>query len=94
VQESLTNVYRHASSDSARVEVDKKAELVMVRVRDYGKGLPPESPGKIHPPNLGVGIGGMRERVLQFGGELTVSRAEPGTMVEARIPLFSPDVSS
>jgi signal transduction histidine kinase len=30
----------------------------------------------------------MRERVRQFGGELTLSRAEPGTLVEARIPLY------
>ena len=44
--------------------------------------------------NLGVGITGMRERVRQFGGELTVSRAEPGTLVEAKIPLFSSEVSA
>jgi signal transduction histidine kinase len=43
--------------------------------------------------NLGVGIAGMRERVRQFGGELTVSRAEPGTLIEAKIPLFSPNAS-
>jgi PAS domain S-box-containing protein len=87
VQESLTNVYRHASSESARVEVEKEAEWVVVRVRDYGKGIPWEAV-KLRSPVLGVGIGGMRERVRQFGGELTVSRALPGTVVEARIPLF------
>ena len=91
VQESLTNVYRHANSKSARVEVDKGAETVIVRVRDYGNGLPQEKLGRVHSPTLGVGIGGMRERVRQFGGELTVSRAEPGTLVEARIPIFSAD---
>jgi PAS domain S-box-containing protein len=89
VQESLTNVYRHANSDSARVEIDKQAEWVIVRVRDYGKGPPQEIMGRTHSPSLGVGLVGMRERVRQFGGELTVSRAEPGTLVEARIPLFS-----
>jgi PAS domain S-box-containing protein len=89
VQESLTNVYRHANSDSARVEIDKQAEWVIVRVRDYGKGPPQEIMGRTHSPSLGVGIAGMRERVRQFGGELTVSRAEPGTLVETRIPLFS-----
>jgi PAS domain S-box-containing protein len=91
VQESLTNVYRHANSKSAHVEVDKRAESVTVRVRDYGNGLPQEKLGKLRPPTLGVGIGGMRERVRQFGGELTVSRAEPGTLVEARIPIFGSD---
>jgi PAS domain S-box-containing protein len=89
IQESLTNVYRHANSDSARVEVEKQAESVFVRVRDYGKGLPPELSGKTPSSRLGVGINGMRERLSQFGGQLTVSRAEPGTLVEARIPLFA-----
>jgi PAS domain S-box-containing protein len=92
VQESLTNVYRHANSESARVEVDKQSEWVVVRVRDYGKGLPPESLDRRHSFGLGVGIGGMRERVRQFGGDLKVSRAEPGTMVEARIPLFGVEI--
>jgi len=91
VQESLTNVYRHANSNSARVEIDKQAEWVVVRVRDYGKGLPQGIMDRTHSPSLGVGIVGMRERVRQFGGELTVSRAEPGTLVETRIPLFGPN---
>ena len=88
VQESLTNVYRHANSESARVEIDKQPEWVVIRVRDYGKGLPREISGKSAASNLGVGITGMRERVRQFGGELTLSRAEPGTLVETKIPLF------
>jgi PAS domain S-box-containing protein len=91
VQESLTNVYRHANSNSARVEIDKQAGWVVVRIRDYGKGLPQEIMDRHHSPSLGVGIVGMRERVRQFGGELTVSRAEPGTLGETRIPLFSPN---
>jgi len=33
----------------------------------------------------------MRERVRQFGGELIISCAEPGTLVEAKIPLFGLD---
>jgi len=91
VQESLTNVYRHANTDSARVEIDKQPEWVIVRVRDYGKGLPQEISGKTHSSRLGVGITGMRERVRQFGGQLTLSRAEPGALVEAKIPLFGSD---
>jgi PAS domain S-box-containing protein len=91
VQESLTNVYRHANSDSARVEIDKQSEWVVIRVRDYGKGLPQDISGKATGSKLGVGITGMRERVRQFGGELTLSRAEPGTLVETKIPLFRLD---
>jgi PAS domain S-box-containing protein len=89
VQESLTNIYKHANSTSARVEVDQRPDWVAVRVRDYGKGVAYAAAGdRERAPSLGVGITGMRERVRQFGGDLTVSRAEPGTLVEAKIPLF------
>jgi PAS domain S-box-containing protein len=88
VQEALTNVYRHAETDNARVEIDKQSEWVSVRVRDHGKGLPKETEGKTVWPNMGVGIAGMRERMRQLGGELTLSNAEPGTLLEAKIPLF------
>lgn len=88
VQESLNNVYRHAKSESARVEIDRQAEWVVVRVRDYGTGVQHEFTGRNLSSKMGVGIIGMRERVRQFGGELTLSRAEPGTLVETRIPLF------
>ena len=89
VQESLTNVYRHAESQSARVEVNKEADVVIVRVRDYGKGPPEDLLSRTHSSSVGVGIGGMRERVRQFDGDLTISRAQPGTLVEARISLFA-----
>jgi PAS domain S-box-containing protein len=92
IQESLTNVCRHASSESARVEIEKRPESVLVRVRDYGIGLRHELAGRNVSASLGVGVTGMRERVRQFGGELTISRAEPGTRVEARIPLFGSNI--
>jgi PAS domain S-box-containing protein len=92
VQESLTNVYRHANSESARVEISKQSEWIVVRVRDYGSGMPLEHSAKNFPSRLGVGISGMRERARQFGGELTVSRAEPGILVEAKIGLFGSDI--
>jgi PAS domain S-box-containing protein len=84
VQESLMNVLHHANSESARVEIDKQPEWVMVRVRDFGVGMPSDLTS-----SKGVGIPGMRERIRQFGGDVTVSRSEPGTLVEARIPLFA-----
>jgi two-component system, NarL family, sensor kinase len=64
----------------------------VIRVRDYGKGLPREV-GINNSGRLGVGISGMRERVRQFGGELSVNRAEPGTVLEAKIPLFGSNFS-
>ncbi len=90
IQESLTNIYKHAKSDSARVEIDQQAEWVVIRIRDYGVGVAPEIIGRKDLSKMGVGIAGMRERMRQFGGELILSCAEPGTLVEAKIPLFDP----
>ena len=92
IQEALANVYRHAQSDSARVEVIGQTEQIIVRVRDYGKGISPRIAKMESSAGLGVGITGMRERVRQLGGELSVTRAEPGTLVEARIPLNGTDL--
>jgi PAS domain S-box-containing protein len=92
IQEALANVFRHANSDSARVEVIGESEQIILRVRDYGKGISARIARMESSAQLGVGITGMRERVRQLGGELSVTRAEPGTLVEARIPLNGADV--
>jgi len=86
VQESLTNVYRHSESPDARVDMTQHADAVTVRIRDFGKGIPDSRIGS--PLSLGVGITGMRERANQLNGELRISKAEPGTLVEATIPLI------
>jgi len=92
IQEALANVFRHAESDSARVEVIGQSEQIVVKVRDYGKGISPRIARMDSSAGLGVGISGMRERIRQLGGELSVTRAEPGTQVEAKIPLNGIDL--
>jgi len=89
VQESLTNVYRHSGSKNAQVEIEKQPDHVIVRIRDQGKGIPAEIVSGVGSNLVGVGISGMRERVKHFGGELQLSRTEPGTLVQAKIPLFN-----
>jgi PAS domain S-box-containing protein len=89
VQEALTNVYRHAQTKRAQVEIDKQTDWIVVRVRDYGKGIPKNVAEKMSQSTIGIGISGMRERLRQLGGELTLSPAEPGTLLEAKIPLFA-----
>jgi PAS domain S-box-containing protein len=93
VQESLTNVFRHANAERAVVELEGQNDRVTVRVRDYGKGLHPDvlsSNGSA----VGVGIAGMRERIRQFGGDLTLSLCAPGTLVEATVPCTKETVQS
>lgn len=86
IQESLTNIYRHAESEDARIDLIQEFDRVILRVRDFGKGIPSQkdNAGYI----LGVGVSGMKERVKQLSGELRILRAEPGTLVEASIPIF------
>jgi PAS domain S-box-containing protein len=83
IQESLTNVYRHSGTQDVRVELIQDTESVTVRVRDFGKGFDGQSTA------MGVGITGMRERIKHLGGDLRVTRAEPGTLVQATIPIAS-----
>jgi signal transduction histidine kinase len=63
------------------------SERVTLRIRDFGKGIGPSA------ASIGVGISSMKERVKQLNGELKVSKAEPGTLVEATIPLFDTGLS-
>ncbi|MER7621791.1 sensor histidine kinase [Streptomyces sp. NPDC126503] len=84
VQESLTNVTRHAGARTVTVTVEWGAEAVRLRVRDDGDGAP-----EGRPP--GSGIRGMTERARAFGGELT-ARGVPGGgfLVDARLPFRPP----
>ena len=84
IQESLTNIYRHAETQDARIELVQESDSVALRVRDFGRGIPDLKFGTGIAP--GVGISGMKERVKQLNGELRISRAEPGTLVHATIP--------
>jgi signal transduction histidine kinase len=85
VQESLTNVTRHAGPASATVLVRYGPDDLTVRVDDDGRG-PAAATG---PGNgNGNGIRGMRERVAALGGELTTGpRPGGGFRVQARLPL-------
>ncbi len=85
IQEALTNVYRHSGSQDARIELIQENGHVTVRIRDFGKGIPENSLGLTAIP--GVGISGMRERMKQLNGDLRISRSEPGTTVEATVPI-------
>lgn len=82
IQEALTNAYRHSGSEDVRIDMTQTSDRVTVRVRDFGKGIGPLATA------AGVGLSGMKERVKQLNGELRISRAEPGTIIEATLPLY------
>lgn len=84
IQESITNVLRHAEATTVRISVDYRPTELAVRVVDDGRG-PVGSP----PGGTGHGLIGMRERVRGLGGSFTAGQAEGGRgfAVSATIPL-------
>ena len=89
LQESLTNIHRHSGSSSAEVSLKSFPEKVVLEVRDFGKGMPPQllDSFKTKGISLGVGLAGMRERVRELGGQLNVQAKSPGTLLTIVLPL-------
>jgi signal transduction histidine kinase len=85
VQEALTNVFRHSGASHARVTLVKSINQIVVTVHDDGKGVA-EHILEFRPGSIGIGIGGMRQRVKEFGGEVRLQNTNPGTLVEVIIP--------
>ena len=83
VQEALTNVTRHAGTDTATVRIRYGEHDLTVQVDDNGRG---RNDGL--PPPGGSGIAGMRERAAALGGELYAGpRPGGGFRITATLPL-------
>jgi signal transduction histidine kinase len=88
VQESLTNVLRHAGTATAAVEITLTAntptgKALTVSITDTGRGGHPPTPAP-----AGHGLAGMRERVSALGGSLTAGPGpEGGFAVTATLPV-------
>jgi signal transduction histidine kinase len=80
IQESLTNVVRHAKAKAATVRIQYGEESLVVQVDDDGTAL-------VGPPKDGNGIVGMRERATALGGTLTTTRTPTGSLrITATLP--------
>jgi signal transduction histidine kinase len=84
-QEALTNVTKHASATRAKIALGRNNGYACLRIADDGVGINPDVLTRLQ----GYGIIGMRERVRQLGGTLTIERGPNahGTIINARIPL-------
>jgi signal transduction histidine kinase len=84
VQESLTNILKHAQAQNVEVSIETQAESLVITVRDDGVGLSEERREALR----SHGLAAMRHRATALGGELRISRlAARGTQVQARLPL-------
>jgi signal transduction histidine kinase len=85
VQESLTNISRHAAAATASVRIDFRPDALAIQVDDDGRARPDTV------PIPGVGLLGMRERVTALGGQLCAEpRREGGFTVRAELPVDQP----
>lgn len=83
LQESLTNVHRHAGSSTAKVNLGADSRSAWIEVEDKGRGMKMDRAEDI---KEGVGISGMRARLKSFGGNLQIQSGSSGTVVRAVIP--------
>ncbi len=88
IQEALTNVLRHANATQVVIDVhvDKLAQSLILRIADNGQGLrqtsSPEAPAN------GLGLIGIKERVLANQGKLHMQAAQPnGLEISVSFPL-------
>jgi signal transduction histidine kinase len=83
VQESLTNIARHADATSASIRIDHRPDTLVIKIDDNGTSDTTPVPG--------VGLLGMRERVTALGGHLRAApRDEGGFTVHAELPTGHP----
>jgi PAS domain S-box-containing protein len=84
IQESLTNIARHAGAKSAWATLAAAGEHVHFEMEDDGRGIAAEDLAKAR----SLGLKGMRERIAYLGGSLEIARApRGGTRLRVRVPL-------
>jgi two-component system sensor histidine kinase UhpB len=91
LQESLTNIGRHASAKNAWVQLRIDPGSIRLEIEDNGRGIQADELAKSH----SLGLKGMRERVFHLGGSLEVtSPPRGGTRVIVRVPLRPPSAEA
>lgn len=88
-QEALTNIHRHAASPWAAIRLKVQSNSVMLEIEDAGRGMTRTygTTASAAGPALGVGLAGMRERIHQIGGTLSVESTSAGTRVRTTISI-------
>jgi two-component system NarL family sensor kinase len=88
LQESLTNITKHAGAATVDVLLQLNESGISLSVKDYGKGISADRLAKMNGSGLdvGVGIAGMRERLKELGGRLEIESDATGTLLKALVP--------
>lgn len=86
LQETLSNVARHAEARTVQVLVQRQADRLVLLVRDDGKGFATLRNGRVVGAEHRMGIAGMKERLLAVGGDIQLSNRTPGAEVRISVP--------
>ena len=86
VQESLMNIHRHSGSKTAALRIARHDGQMILEVEDHGIGIPSDKLRDIQTQGSGVGIAGMRERVLHFNGNMRITSSSTGTRIAVTFP--------
>jgi len=87
VQEALTNIHRHSRSKDGTISVVKNEAGISVEIQDHGNGISPEKLIEIQSGGSGVGLRGLRERVRQLHGNISIRSDSSGTRISAHFPI-------
>ncbi|MCX5811958.1 MAG: PAS domain S-box protein [Proteobacteria bacterium] len=86
VQESLTNVARHASATKLNIRLEREGDDIVLEIKDNGKGISDKEKTDMN----SFGILGMKERAVILGGEFTINGIRgKGTTVKVKVPFSS-----
>jgi signal transduction histidine kinase len=89
LQESLTNVHRHSGAKRADVSLKTLGNSLILKVKDYGHGLPASVLQNLREDGTGGGVGlaGMTERIREIGGRLEINSNSGGSELVAWVPI-------
>jgi signal transduction histidine kinase len=95
LQESLTNIHRHANASQVDISVDCTDDDVILCINDNGQGIQRRILDRFRGGEAGgIGLAGMRERLAELGGALEVDSNSNGTQVRATLPTRECDPKS
>jgi len=93
IQESLTNIIKHAQATQANIYLQFEDKNVRISVRDNGTGFDMDLAKQKRANRTSLGLAGMEERAALLGGTVCIeSRPGYGTEVEVLIPYHHPSV--
>jgi signal transduction histidine kinase len=87
VQEALTNIHRHSKSKDAVIRITRGDNKVSLEIEDHGTGMSAQKLAQIQTHGGGVGFRGMRERLRQLRGEISIGSSPTGTKISLQIPV-------